>query len=189
MNTIIDLLGGAFIGGLVTFMIINLNMFSTRTQVSSDSELQLQQNSKTLAEILDHDLRKIGYKVSTGKIVTADSNKITFRGDIDRNGSIDVVTYTSSNTEVAKSTKNPKDIILYRIVNGDTSKGPSLGLTRLKFTYLDTNNQPTTTISNIKYIKSELWVESAEPIENPGKPGQNKYLFTYWEMKINPRNL
>ncbi|MBT8382184.1 MAG: hypothetical protein HKO83_06350, partial [Ignavibacteriaceae bacterium] len=62
MNLLLDILGSTIIGGMIMLMMINFNIFQTNTRFSSDSELQMQQNAKTLAEIVNHDLRKIGYE-------------------------------------------------------------------------------------------------------------------------------
>ncbi|MEJ2506729.1 MAG: hypothetical protein P8Y81_10770 [Ignavibacteriaceae bacterium] len=182
MNILLDLLGSTIIGGLLISMLINFNIFQSNTSFASDSELQLQQNAKTLAEILNYDLRKIGYGYDSTAVTVADSEKITFYSDIDKNGAVDQITYTISDTSDAYFTTNPEDVILYRIVNNDTSKGPSLGLTKLKFSYLDGMGAETSTLSDIKYIHAELWIKSIEPV-------QDEYIFTYWEMTINPRNL
>ena len=163
-------------------MMINFNIFQTNTQFSSDSELQMQQNAKTLAEIVNHDLRKIGYEYEDVPFIAADSQFISFYSDIDRDGTMDSVTYVLSEPSEASTTKNPNDRILKRVVNNDTLSGPSLGLTKIKFSYLDQIASPTTVLSDIRYVKAELWVESIEPV------GDN-YIFTYWEMTINPRNL
>lgn len=182
MNTILDLLGSTIIGGLIVSMLINFNIFQSNTRYLSDSELQLQQNAKTLAEILNHDLRKIGHGYDSTAIATADSDRISFYSDIDKNGSVDLVTYMVSDTSEASATTNPDDVVLYRIVNTDTIKGPSLGLTKIRFSYLNGLGTATTNFANIKYVHAELWIESIEPVEN-------NYIFTYWEMTINPRNL
>ena len=182
MNIILDLMGSTIIGGLIVTMLINFNIFQSNTNFSSDSELQLQQNAKTLAEILNYDLRKIGYDCDSTAITVADSEKISFYSDIDRDGTLDQITYMVSDTSDAATTTNPEDIILYRIVNNDTSKGPSLGLTKLRLSYLDGVGSETTTLSNIKYVHAEMWIKSVEPV-------QDEYIFTYWEMTINPRNL
>ncbi len=182
MSILLDLFGSIIIGGLIVLMLVNFNMFQSKTRISSDSELQLQQNAKTLADILNYDFRKIGYRYNNVAFAQADSEKISFYSDIDRNGSIDLVTYMLGDTSEVSMTTNPGDRILYRIVNSDTLKGPSLGLTKAKFSYLDEIGAETTILSDIKYVKAELWIESIEPIDG-------KYLFTYWEMTINPRNL
>ena len=186
MNTILDLLGATIIGGIVLMLILNLNIYSGRVKYSSDIDLQLQGNAKTLAEILDSDLRKVGYKHSSGAITYADSNKFSFYSDIDGNGSVNDVTLCTSDPAAVPATPNPHDRILYRIVDNDTSKGPSLGLTRLKFTYMKLNGSETTILDSIKYIKAEIWLES--PVKVSYQDSLS-YLNSYWEVTVNPRNL
>jgi len=182
MNILLDIFASTIIGGLIALMLLNFNIFQSNTRFASNSELQLQQNAKTLAEIINHDLRKIGYDYDSTSIVQADSERVSFLSDIDRNGSTDVVSYFLGDTSEVTETTNPKDRILYRVVNSDTIKGPSLGLTKAKFSYLNEFYTETTTLSDIEYVRAELWIESIEPVSE-------EYLFTYWEMTINPRNL
>lgn len=182
MSVLLDIFASTIIGGLIMLMLLNFNIFQSNTRFSSDSELQLQQNAKTLAEIINYDLRKIGYEYSNTSFVEADSERISFFSDIDRNGSVDLVSYFLGDTSEPNETTNPNDRILYRVVNSDTIKGPSLGLTKAKFSYLDEIFVETTTFSDIKYVRAELWIESIEPVGE-------EYLFTYWEITINPRNL
>lgn len=190
MNILIDLLGSTFIGGMVFLLIFKLNIYSSNQRFASDSELQLQQNAKTQAEILNYDLRKIGYACDSTSIAVADSEKLTFYSDIDRNGSVDVVTYfVNKDPKLTSGTTNPNDVVLCRAVNSDTLTGPSLGLRRIKFSYLDEKAHPTTTIGDIKFIKTELWLETSEPVETIFTTTENPYPFTYWEMTINPRNI
>jgi len=182
MNILLDLMGSAIIGALIVSMLINFNVFQSNSIISSDSELQLQQNAKTLAEILNHDFRKIGYRYDNTAFVEADSERISFFSDIDRDGNIELVTYMLGDTTEVSGTTNPRDRILYRIVDNDTIKGPSLGLTKAKFTYFNGSGIATTTLSEIQYVKAELWIESIELVDGG-------YPFTYWELTINPRNL
>lgn len=182
MNILLDLMGSTIIGGLIVSMLINFNVYQSNSIISSDSELQLQQNAKTLAEILNHDFRKIGYRYDNTAFVEADSERISFYSDVDRDGNIELVTYMLGDTTEVSGTTNPRDRILYRIVDNDTIKGPSLGLTKAKFSYFNGSGVETTTLSEIQYVKAELWIETIEPIDG-GHP------FTYWELTINPRNL
>ena len=192
MNVLIDLIGSSFIGGILLLLILKLNLYSQNTSISSDSELRIQQNAKTLAEIINYDLRKVGYNYKNTAIVTADSNKIKFYADMNEPGTsgygtIDVVEYFLSSPSKALSTTNPKDVVLTRVLNG-TLSGPSLGLVKLVFSYFDKGLATTTNVDSIKFIKTEFWVESLDPIEvNFGT--QTGYPFTYWEMTINPRNI
>ncbi len=190
MNSLLDIFGSVVIAGMLFMMIIKLNLFSNQTGCASDNELKLIQNTKTLAEILDYDFRKIGYKYNGTAIAIADSNHIKFYADLDRNNTVDVLEYYTSDTTVATGTENPRDIILYRKFNGVAMGGPTLGLTKIKFTYLDQYNVVTNVLPNIKYVKVELWVESTiREMDNTFVNPNHPYLFTYWEMKINPRNI
>jgi hypothetical protein len=182
MNILLDILASTFIGGIIMLMLFNLNVFQSNTRFASDSELQLHQNAKTLAEILNHDLRKAGYSYDSTSFAHADSERVSFYADIDRDGTTDLISFFLSDTSEASKTTNPKDRILYRVANNDTIRGPSLGLIKAKFSYFDESYTPTTILSDINYVKAELWIESIEQVDS-------KYLFTYWEMTINPRNL
>lgn len=182
MHILLDIMGSTIIAGLIMLMLFNANTFQSNTRFASDSELQLQQNAKTLAEILNHDLRKIGFDYNDTAFIEADSERVSFYSDIDRNETMDIVTYLLSDTSAMLTTTNPRDIVLIRVVNNDTLSGPSLGLTKAKFSYFNEVGSPTSVLEDIRYVKAELWVESIEKVNG-------EYLFTYWEMTINPRNL
>jgi len=186
MDTIIDLLGALVIAGFIILGISNLNVYSTDMRFKSNSELSLISNAKTLSDILENDLRKIGFNNSSNSMLIANEQKIKFIADIDSNGVVDTVSYSLSDSLAVLYTENPSDKILYRTVNGDTSKGPSLGITDLKFIYKKINGSITTVLDSIKYITAEMWIESPELV---GTDTNKKFLFTYWELSINPRNI
>jgi hypothetical protein len=156
--------------------------------------LKMQQNAKTFAEILNHDFRKVGYKHDGLSIITAKKDQFKFVGDLQRPGEsgygiIDTVEYFIQDSSYSPGTLNQHDIILVRVVNNkDSITGSSLGLVKLNFTYLDSLSIPTNILSKIKYIKTELWVEPTEPVNN-FITGKNDSVFTYWEFTIYPRNI
>ena len=182
MSIVLDLVGSVIIAGILLLMMFNANTYQSNARFASDSELQMQQNAKTLADILSYDLRKIGYECKTNPFLVADSERVSYYADMNRDGTPDVVTYIISDTSQAISTTNPEDRVLIRIVNNDTIAGPSLGLTKIRFSYYNDGGIPTSDFNEIDFVKAELWVESVEAIEN-------EYLFTYWELTISPRNL
>lgn len=194
MQSILDIMGSSFIGGLILLMIIKLNLYSTSVSYNSDNELKLQQNAKTIAEILNYDLRKIGYNHTGTAFIVADSNHIKFYADINApgtagHGTVDIVEYIVKDSTSASGTSNPRDISFVRVVNNsDSTAGPSLGLVKLLFSYYNGSGVPTTNLDSIKYVKAEFWVEPTEKIPNllTGTPDST---FTYWEMTINPRNI
>ena len=190
MSILLDIFGSIVIAGMLFMLIIKLNLFSSQTSYTSDNELKLIQNTKTLSEILDYDLRKIGYRSdSTTKITTAKIQEIEFYADIDRSVSVDVIKYWVDPSPEAGY------IILKRTINNsDTMSGPSLGLDSIKFSYL-TASQNIMTYTNafnypdsIRYIKTEMWVQSTYAVKDAFS-NDSTFSKTYWEFTINPRNL
>ena len=194
MNIILDLLGSSFIGGMILLMVMQMNLFMSNGRSFSDQELQMQQNAKTQADIINFDFRKIGYEHSGTSILIAEKEKIKFVGDLERPGeagygTLDTVEYFVKDSSFATGTSNPRDIILVRVLNNkDTIAGPSLGLVKLNFSYLDSLSTPTIDLSKIKFIKTEFWIEPNETVYNDIS-GQKDPIFTYWEFTIHPRNI
>lgn len=194
MSAILDIMGSTFIGGMILLLIIKLNLYSTSVSYSSDNELKLQQNAKTIAEILNYDLRKVGYNHTGTAMLIADSTHMKFYADINAPGTtghgvVDVVEYFVLDSTNASGTSNTRDVVLVRVVNGsDSITGPSLGLVKLRFSYFNGSGVKTTALDSIKYIKTEFWVEPTEKINN-FLTGTSDSTFTYWEMTINPRNI
>ncbi len=194
MNTIMDLLGSTIIGGMLLLLILKLNLFMSESSYSSDTELRLQQNTKTLAEIMNSDFRKIGYKVSATPILNAQEDRFKFVGDLERPGiagygSIDTVEYFLEDSTYSSGTTNLHDLILVRVLNEkDTIDGPSLGLVKLQFTFYDSVKTVTADLSKIRYIKTEMWVQPSES-RNNFVTGIHDSTFTYWEFTIYPRNI
>jgi hypothetical protein len=194
MNILIDLLGSTLIGGILLLIILQMNLFMSNASFSSDNELRMQQNAKTLAEIMNYDFRKIGYKFDDTAMLTAQKKNIKFVGDLQAPGeagfgTMDTVEYLVLDSTFAAGTSNPRDIVLVRVLNStDSITGPSLGLVDINFSYLDSLSSPTANLSKIKYIKAELWVEPMEPANN-FITGKKDSVFTYWEFTIHPRNI
>ena len=194
MGTLFDIIGSSFIGGMILLLVLKLNIFMSNASIASDNELRLQQNAKTFAEILNHDFRKIGYKYDGTAILTADEDHIKFVGDLERPGEtgygdIDTLEYFTKDASYSQGTSNPDDIILVRVLNdADSITGASLGLVKLKFSYLDSLSIATADLAKIKYIRTELWIEPMDPVKN-FITGEEDSVFTYWEFTINPRNI
>ena len=194
MNILLDIFGSVVIAGLLLIMMIRLSLFSYQTSYTSDSELKLQTNTKTLAEILDYDLRKIGYRHNGTAILYADSTRFIFMADIDSNGTAEEIEYFVGDSTESGGTANPSDIILKRTIGGvNLMSGSSLNLVKLKFTYLDESSNKIPYLSSsqyadIKYIKTEMWLAGDDPITD-AYSDTSKYTLTYWEFTIYPRNI
>ena len=195
MNFLLDLMGSSLIAGILFLLIFKMNVYTSSTNYYSDNELKLQQNAKTLAEIINHDLRKIGYKYNGTAIEIAQPTRIRFHADMDAPGTfghgvMDLVEFNLGDSLEALGTANQRDKVLYRIINNtDTLGGPTLGLVDLKFSYLDSHGLQTAFLDSIKYVKAEFWVEPYEYVNDYGTGQPDSSQFTYWELTINPRNI
>ena len=191
MGLLLDILGSSFIGGILLLLVLKMNLFISSARYDSDNELRMQQNAKTLAEIMNNDFRKIGYKESGTSILTAESKRFKFLGDLERPGqvgygNIDTLEYYVTDS---LATSNSDEIVLVRVLNNnDSITGPSLGLVKLNFSYLDSLSSPTADLSKIRYIKTEFWVKPIDQVDN-FITGKKDSVFTYWEFTIYPRNI
>ena len=195
MNMILDIMGSSLIASILFLLILKLNLYADNAKFYSDNDLKLQQNAKTLAEIVNYDFRKIGYNYEGTSIIAAQPKYIKFYADINEPGTpgygtVDVIEYFLGDSTEVVATPNPRDKILYRVENyADTIGGPSLGLIDIRFSYLNSSGLATTILDSIKYVKAELWVEPYELSTDFFTGQTDTTLFTYWELTINPRNI
>lgn len=143
--TILDIIGSMIIGGILMMIAWRLSDASTEKTYNYSGELVLQQNLKTVVEIIEYDFRKIGYCDVPGSlpdavIVYADANRIDFYTDLQPlNGvaNIDLLHYYLGPTSECSETPNPRDRILYRVENNETPKPSNLGITQFRLVYMD----------------------------------------------------
>ncbi len=198
-SDIIDLAGSILIGGLIMLILFRMNDAAAENVYNNGGELSLQQNLAVSAKVLEDDFRKIGFCDDWKKIpdpsksiLLADSNRIKFLTDLEKNGSrpdgnVDTIYYYLGPTSELSQTPNPRDRFLYRVVNSETPQGVNLGITQFKLVYFDalgdTINFPITTPSEAYTIEINLTVENTA--------GYNeKYSSAFWrQIRLVARNL
>ncbi len=138
-STLIDILGSTIIGGMLLMILLRLNDASVQNTYVYGGELMVQQNLVEVVRLLEHDFRKIGFckdweKIPdpTQSIITADSTSISFLTDVDSDGIIDTMKYYTGNVNELSGTANPRDRMLYRVVNNETPIGTNLGVTQFQ---------------------------------------------------------
>jgi type II secretory pathway component PulJ len=191
-TTLLDIVGSTVIGGLLLIILMRMNMTSSQNNYDYTGERIVQQNLVDVVQLLEYDFRKIGYCkgqnqtpiVQSKAILQADSTSITYQTDLPiitsplsdlqyGDGVIDTVHYYIGPTSELSSTPNPRDRILYRVVNHDTPKGSDLGITRFHLTYYDALGNQLGTTSNplpstppllIASIQIEVAVENSTAV-------------------------
>jgi len=163
MSVVLDLIGSVVIAAFVILMGLRLNQSISGNADASKANLNVQESLVDIVRNIEYDFRKIGYNVPDpqNSIVVNDSNHITFRADMDRDGTVDVVEWYVTNP--IGGFPNPNIRKLYRRVNGGTPVGASLGVTQFKLKYLNQDGGPA-------LFKSQIWIiEMTLKIESPYK--------------------
>ena len=123
--------------------------------------------------MLENDFRKIDYCADYTNIqdpayaiISADSTSIKFISDVNKVGGMDTIYYYLGPATELSSTANPRDKILYRIVNHDAKMGSDAGITRFYMVYFnamgDTIHTPVsaTDLSLINDIELNMNIEN-----------------------------
>jgi hypothetical protein len=193
-STLLDIVGSILVGGVLLMILFRLEATAQETSYDSSQDLIVQQNLTTLIDIIQSDFRKIGYCADYTKIkdpadviLYADSNEIKFIADLNDTGVLDTVDYYTGPTSELSNTPNPRDRLLYRVINGETPKSSNLGVTEFKLTYQDsfgdTLDTPVDPPGQIAGIQVDLKVENSEAMNN-------EYQNAYWrQVRFTSRNL
>lgn len=189
MSDWLDLVGSMVVGIIIILMVINLNMSANTAATQNLYSNVTQRQVVSSAEVIEHDIYKIGYRVSGDVISKADSNEIIFLSDIDNDGVNDEIRYYLADTSSLSGTYNPDDRILWRDLNSATSLTPFI-VTELNFSYYDSLGQVIDYASlgnqsirnNVKTIKVKIETQTGELIND-------NYETIQWEKTIRPKNI
>src|SRR4030042_4073104 len=95
MVVLIDIITSVFIGGFIILMAFGILDSTNKFLYSHNDDLLVQESLTSINTILEHDMNKMGFGVPEGQevVVLADSGRIKFLADIDRNWHPDTVEY------------------------------------------------------------------------------------------------
>ena len=193
-SVILDIAGSMLVGGLVLLMMFRLNSQANSNLYNISSELNVQLAMTSVVHVMESDFRKIGYckdwdKISdpTKAIIYADTSNIKFLTDVDDDGNVDMLSYYLGPTSELSNTPNPRDRLLYRVVNDETPKSSDVGITIFKLTYFDALGNLLSTPVNppglIHTIQIDIEVENSEPMDSV-------YTTAFWrQIKLSSKNL
>lgn len=193
-NVILDIMGSIVIGGILMLTLFRLSDRATESTYNKMGDLTIQQNIATVVSILEFDFRKIGYCADWTKIpnpaksiIYADSNKIKYLTDVDRNGIVDTMSYYIGPASELIYTANPRDRFLYRVVNNEKPVKVNLGVTQFQLVYYNFNKDiipsPVAVPGEIYTIQISVAVEDVEAYDQ-------KYSQVFWrQIRLVARNL
>ncbi|MCF8241344.1 MAG: hypothetical protein K9J16_08145 [Melioribacteraceae bacterium] len=193
-STLIDILGATIIGGILLMILLRLNESAVENTYKFAGDLIVQQNLVSVIQLLEHDFRRIGYCDDWSKIpepslsiIAADSNRISFLTDVDNDGNVDTMHYYTGSTSELSDTPNPRDRLLYRVINNEVPKSANLGITQFRLTFFsplgNKLNFPIVNCGEIYTMQIDITVE------NTTAYNQN-YSTAFWrQIRLAARNL
>ena len=193
MATLYDIVISLSIGGIFLSMLIGFNGTISEEAVAQTVKMMAQTNLTATTDIIDYEVRKMGYLVSTpdSTIITADSTKIKFKGDFDANGTIDTLTYSLD--PGASGNANTGTHMLYRTLNTGKRQTINVGMTRFRLWYYDASNlplaSPVSRPSLIRSLKIAVNIESTVQYKMPNEKYLKANPGVYWERTFKPKNL
>lgn len=207
-QAILDIISSFIIFGWLMMTGIRISVANAENLQTYGGELLVQENLVEITKLLEYDFRKIGFCMEpnmipdpTRAILVADSSRLRFLTDLDLTGSgpdgtVDTLTYFLGPTSELPSTTNPRDRMLYRVVNSETPKGSNLGVTSFRFRYFNSQGvelaAPVTGANrqSIQTIQISLIVENVvagELVETA--PINTQYSSAFWQqMRLSSRN-
>ena len=192
--TIFDIMGSIIIGGILMLITWRLSDAATEKTYNNSGELSLQQNLTTIAQILETDFRKVGFCADYNKfpdpskaIIYGDESRITFLADLDFDTNMDSIRYYLGPTSELTVTPNPRDRLLYRVVNNEPAITSKLGVTQFRLVFFDalgdTLTPPITTPGIISSLEINLAVENVAAYDTV-------YTGAFWrQIRLVARNI
>ena len=193
-NVILDILGSIVIFGILMLTLFRISESATANSYKGSGDLVTQQNLSSIIQVLEYDLRKIGYCADWLKIpapnlsiLHVDSTELKFLTDLDEDGDMDSLFYYLGPTSELTNTPNPRDRFLYRVANNEAPVGVNLGVIQFNLTYFNSLGNkldfPISVPGEIHSMEIELAVENVDAYDQ-------EYSTAYWrQIRLAARNL
>ncbi len=199
MSSFLDIIGALMIFGVVLVMSLNLNIFTMQKntqnilRTSNQEKITGTESYVGLGGIIENDLYKIGVGDTLApSVIEADTNCITFRADMDNNGTIDSVKYFTSSPVGVPTGGNSNIKYLYRRQNTESGTKGWVGVSTFRFLYLDEMGRTIpapvadSLLSTIRSIRVKMMVENSYRMKNET---DTTFAATYWETLVSPQNI
>ncbi|MCC5926649.1 MAG: hypothetical protein JJU41_08820 [Bacteroidetes bacterium] len=168
------------IGGLLLLSLLVLNNRISLNSAQTTLSEMTRQSMQSVSTMVNHDIRRLGLGTSGNPVSHASAQRLVFVGAQEDNLPATVEWFFDS-TLPANNSKNPRERVLFRVVNGDTTR-IELGVTEFTLTYFNTAGDTTALLDEISRIRVQMMVESRVPIGN-------EFSKSFWESDIIPRSL
>ena len=136
MAAILDIIFSVVFGSALLLIVMTANDIANENYSLYNGDVIVQEMLVSTAELVEGELRNMGFGVAENKqtVLEADTGRIKFLTDLDRDGTIDTITYNVGTPADLAQTQNELDRYLYRKVNsGITAKVGVVTQWRLRY--------------------------------------------------------
>lgn len=175
MNESLDMLGASIIGGGILLMLlmvsVNFNSKSQETKLSEISQLSI----VSVGKILSNDFNKLGYRASGNKILSINDSSISFLGDVNNDGNVDTVIYSTYH--------QGNELELKRYLGNTKNSFWTFPVKNIEIKGIDSTGSSTFSINSIKGISFSIEL-SQKTLSN-----SQANIGSYWKRIFYPKNL
>lgn len=169
----ISLSGSFIVGAIILVALLYINFRVTdfnRAQIINEFT---ESSMTSMANVLDYDFNKIGYRVSANpKICAINDSSIAFLSDLDNNGAVDSVKYFTRITSGIQ--------YLVRRTTISSVKESQVVISNFDVQGYDTLNNATSTLSNIKSVDIQVVINNnsfrSDTTDNFGSYYRRRYF-------------
>ena len=176
--TLVEVMVIAALFAIISFAVMNSIASFYRFNAYTIAQAYQVNNARRGVEFMVRDMREMTFADDgTFPLVSMSTSTISFYSDIDRDDSVELVTYDLASTTLTKyvynaagtpptySTTTPDEIFTISEYVQNLNQGQQM------FTYYDENGSPTTATSSVidvRYIDAQVIV-NVDPIRDPGE--------------------
>jgi hypothetical protein len=186
------------IAGFLMIMIFTINYNVGFSNQEVTTTLIKETHTQAVKQILTNDIPKIGYQqgsVITNTFIKATDAELSYRSDLDNDGSVETITWTYDPDTTPAHANNPHVNTLIRTVDGvDTDI--TLGITDFQIRYYNQygSTSPMSTpvsssdFEDIVQIEIEFEMQNDYSL-NYRASDPDRYITTTWQKRFSPVNL
>ncbi len=171
MAAILDVVFSIVLGGMLLMIILTANEIASDNHSIYNGDMLVQEMLISTAQLVEGEFRNMGFGVPEGEktILQADTNRITFLSDLNRDGTPENVVYAVGETSELSSTQNENDRYLHRIVNGGAASQVGV-VTHFSLRYMTRSGEVLATPVLPSRLTEIHVVEVTMEVQNPYAP-------------------
>jgi hypothetical protein len=168
MAVILDIIFSLVFGSALLVIVLTANDIANENYSLYNGDVIVQEMLVSTAELVEGELRNMGFGVPEKKqtVLEADTARIKFLTDLDRNGNIDTITYFVGDTTELSQTQNRLDRYLHRKVN-NAMTGKVGVVTQWKLRYITAAGEVLPTPVDVDRLTEIHIVELTMEVQNP----------------------